>query len=49
MYNVTNEINSIIQEEGEKVVFDLNIHGLDKRLIRGWEGFTLEAVMVKMF
>ncbi|WKC78055.1 ribonuclease Y [Borreliella turdi] len=35
VYNVTNEINSIIQEEGEKVVFDLNIHGLDKRLIRG--------------
>ncbi|WKC85413.1 ribonuclease Y [Borreliella lusitaniae] len=35
VYNVTNEINSIIQEEGEKAVFDLNIHGLDKRLIRG--------------
>ncbi|AEL18677.1 ribonuclease Y [Borreliella bissettiae] len=35
VYNVTNEINNIIQEEGEKVVFDLNIHGLDKRLIRG--------------
>nr|WP_307888906.1 ribonuclease Y [Borreliella garinii] len=35
VYNVTNEINGIIQEEGEKVVFDLNIHGLDKRLIRG--------------
>ncbi|MBB6042495.1 ribonuclease Y [Borreliella yangtzensis] len=35
VYNVTNEINSIVQEEGEKVVFDLNIHGLDKRLIRG--------------
>ncbi|WNY68703.1 ribonuclease Y [Borreliella lusitaniae] len=35
VYNVTNEINTIIQEEGEKAVFDLNIHGLDKRLIRG--------------
>ncbi|AWG42877.1 ribonuclease Y [Candidatus Borreliella tachyglossi] len=35
VYSVTNEINNIILEEGEKVVFDLNIHGLDKRLIRG--------------
>ncbi|UGQ17297.1 ribonuclease Y [Borrelia sp. RT1S] len=35
VHSVTNEINNIILEEGEKVVFDLNIHGLDKRLIRG--------------
>ncbi|ASQ29276.1 ribonuclease Y [Borrelia miyamotoi] len=35
VYIVTNEINSIILEEGEKAVFDLNIHGFDKRLIRG--------------
>ncbi|WP_421622698.1 ribonuclease Y [Borrelia sp. MN22-0132] len=35
VYSVTNEINNIILEEGEKVVFDLNIHGFDKRLIRG--------------
>ncbi|APJ08621.1 ribonuclease Y [Borreliella afzelii] len=43
VYNVTNEINSIIQEEGEKVVFDLNIHGLDKRLIRGLGGLYFRS------